>query len=587
MQPQSSYPPSIRARVHDAAIERVSRFFNATLDDIFVELLQNARRASATQVTVSATLLSPDRWSVTVTDDGAGIADPTVILSFGESAWTTQTASLEDPAGMGFYALAKQGCMIASRPIGATPAPAWRARICPDAFLGKTVAPVLTDDSAPSPNGTAITFVTEHNRDHIEAALGAAARHYPLPVRFNGRKMDFSYFLDRAVHTEAWAGLTFGVYRDRYRPYDDPDVNFHGRTFSAGLPSVECITGGVWSVRADIRACPEFELVLPARKEPVVNDFLHRMREQALLAIYRAIAACEPAPRLSYSHHKRATDAGIVIQQPPPALEPWRPPVADIEHWHAPPGWDAPRPSALLMTAEPETHHGQAIWRAAERAGVSQRLFAPDRRLEGYPWYDALPRVTDFSIDVTHGERTHTVVQPMPDEPASAEPSAPAEPFKFDARPDAIAIRLHIADAAGRTRDLELAADVVFMNDEDCYVDDIDPLVTAGSDIDADEFAALIHRSFFTPSDDADADSHETQKNRFDEEAMRIALTLLASEDEGLRHVIAHRIGSGQVADVLQHVVDALVAGGHAEDEPAAWTLLEPAALIHRLIGAK
>ena len=48
-----------------------------------------------------------------------------------------------------------------------------------------------------------------------------------------------------------------------------------------------------------------------------------------------------------------------------------------------------------------------------------------------------------------------------------------------------------------------------------------------------------------------------------------------------------HRIGSGQVADVLQHVVDALVAGGHAETEPAAWTLLEPAELIRRLIDAK
>ena len=542
MQPDPAYPPSIRARVHDAAIDRVSRFFNATLDDIFVELLQNARRASATQVTVSATVFSPDRWSLTVTDDGAGIPDPAVILSFGESAWTTQSASLEDPAGMGFYALAKQGCAIASRPIGATPAPAWRAEISPDAFLGKTVVPVLADDSAPSPHGTAITFVTEHNADRVESALAAAAQHYPLPVLFNGRTLDFTYFLDRAVHTEAWAGLTFGVYRDRYRAYDDPDVNFHGLTFSAGLPTVECITGGVWSVRADIRACPEFELVLPARKEPVVNDFLQRMHREALLAIYRAIAACEPAPRLSWGHHKRAADAGIVIQQPPPALEPWRPPVADIDHWHAPPGWDTPRPSALLMTAEPETHHGQAIWRAAERAGVSQRLFAPDRRLEGYPWYDALPRVTDFSIDVTHGGRTHTVVEPMADEPAPTEPSAPAASFKFDARPDAIAIRLHIAEAAGRTRYLQIPSDIVFMNDEDCYVDDIDPLVTAASDIDADELAALIHRSFFTPSDDADTDSHETQKSRFDEEAMRIALTLLASEDEGLKHVIAQAV---------------------------------------------
>ena len=80
------------------------------------------------------------------------------------------------------------------------------------------------------------------------------------------------------------------------------------------------------------------------------------------------------------------------------------------------------------------------------------------------------------------------------------------------------------------------------MNDEDCYVDDIDPLLATGSNIDADELAQLIHRAFFTPSDDADADSHETQNSRFDEEAMRIALSLLASEDEGLTHVIQQAI---------------------------------------------
>ena len=540
MQPEPALPTSIRARVHDSAIDRVSRFFNATLDDIFVELLQNARRASATRIRVSTSLLSEGRWTVTVADDGAGIADPAILLSFAESAWSTQTGSREDPAGIGFYSLARRGCAVASRPLAKIPA--WSARICPDAFLGKADALVRPDDTAPSPHGTAISFVTDRNPDCVESTLAAATRHFPLPVLFNGRQLHFQYFLEHAVHTEAWAGLTFGVYRNQYHPYPETDVNFHGRTFKAGLPTVETITGCVWSVRADIRACPEFELVLPARKEPVVNDFLHRMRAEAVLAIYRAIAACETAPRLSYGHHKRAADAGIRIQQPPPALESWRPPVADIDHWHAPPGWDALRPSALLMTAEPETHHGQAIWRAAERAGVSRRLFAPDRRLEGYSWYDALPRVTDFSIDVTHGGRTHTVIEPMADEPAPTEPSAPAAPFKFDARPDAIAIRLHIAESAGRARHLQIPADVVFMNDEDCYVDDIDPLVTAASDIDADELAALIHRAFFTPSDDADADSHETQKSRFDEEAMRIALTLLASEDDGLKHVIAQAI---------------------------------------------
>ena len=36
---------TIRARIHDSAIRRVTRTFAATLADIFTETLQNSRRA--------------------------------------------------------------------------------------------------------------------------------------------------------------------------------------------------------------------------------------------------------------------------------------------------------------------------------------------------------------------------------------------------------------------------------------------------------------------------------------------------------------------------------------------------------------
>ena len=47
MNARSDFPASIRARVHVGAIDRVTRFFNATLADAFVELIQNARRGGA------------------------------------------------------------------------------------------------------------------------------------------------------------------------------------------------------------------------------------------------------------------------------------------------------------------------------------------------------------------------------------------------------------------------------------------------------------------------------------------------------------------------------------------------------------
>ena len=99
-------------------------------------------------------------------------------------------------------------------------------------------------------------------------------------------QLDRRAFLDGAVHAEPWRGLAFGVFRDRHRGYNDPDLNFHGLTLPVRLPTLESVHAGIWSVRADIGDCPELELVLPARKEAVENDFLKEMRDAARLAIY-------------------------------------------------------------------------------------------------------------------------------------------------------------------------------------------------------------------------------------------------------------------------------------------------------------
>ena len=114
----------IRARFHESAIGRVTRMFAATLADIFAETLQNARRAGATRVRVALTG-DPENGPVTVTvaDDGDGIADAAVLLSFGENGWSEDLVRREDAAGMGFLSLARRGCAVSSRPRAQ-----WRSR---------------------------------------------------------------------------------------------------------------------------------------------------------------------------------------------------------------------------------------------------------------------------------------------------------------------------------------------------------------------------------------------------------------------------------------------------------------------------
>ena len=96
MTERSHLPATIRARVHDGAIDRVSRFFNASVADAAAELIQNARRSGATRLDV-ATETTEGGTVVTVTDDGFGIADPAVLLSFGESGWDAATAKARGP----------------------------------------------------------------------------------------------------------------------------------------------------------------------------------------------------------------------------------------------------------------------------------------------------------------------------------------------------------------------------------------------------------------------------------------------------------------------------------------------------------
>ena len=445
--------PPIRARIHDSALRRVTRTFAATLGDIFTELFQNARRAGATRVRVAVGGPGDGGGlAVTVSDDGTGIADPAVLLSFGENGWSEDLVRREDAAGMGMLSLARRGCAVSSRPrtARADPAPGWRVALRPEHFLGAAEAPVRADDAAPSPHGTAVTFRTTQGEcaEAVRTAAGSAAWHYPLPVVFahpphtppGGEGLERRAFLDGALHAERWRGLVFGVFRDRWNGIGlgEPDLGFHGLTVPVGLPCVETIHGPRWTVAADVEDCPALELVLPARKEAVETAFLEEMRAAARRAIYRAMAAeADPCP--AYEDWRRARDAGIDIAPPPAALRPWRPGIADIDHWREPPEHTPLGRDALVMDCEPEPPEAQALCRAAERSGLAGRLFETDPRLEGYPWYDALPRIVGQRTEVTLEGRP-CALDAVPGPERTGAPEAPLPP-----RPETIRIGLRRA----------------------------------------------------------------------------------------------------------------------------------------------
>ena len=510
---------TIRARVGDSAIDKVTRLFSAGLADIFTETLQNSRRGGANRV--AATIEQDgDTTRVTLADDGVGIADPAVLLTFGESGWKTGIAEAEDPAGFGLLALSRRGCTLRWRVPGGDPSPGYRLVLEPAHFLGRDSAHVVPDGSAPWPHGTAVTFGASEAPHAVRAFLETAARHYPLPVTIGGETVERRAFLDGAIHAEPWKGLVFGVFKDSHSGYRVPDVNFHGLTLPVRLPQIDTVEGGVWSARADIDSCPDLELVLPARKEAVETPFLEEMREAARLAVYRAMAQADPAPRVAWTDWHKAKEAGIEMPEPPAELRPWRPAIADTDYWDERSAFAAVGSDALVMQADPEPPEAQALHRALGLAGLqggserTLKLFAPEPRFDGYPWYDTLARVTGIETLVTVNGAVHSL-----DYFTSGENGGEPE------RPETIVMHLNVLHPPKSPRHcfrkcdtIAIPADLAFAGEAWSSVHDALPLVTADSDIAPEELARLLRAAFFSPSDDADADSWETQLTRFEED---------------------------------------------------------------------
>ena len=103
-------------------------------------------------------------------------------------------------------------------------------------------------------------------------------------------------------------------------------------------------------------------------------------------------------------------------------------------------------------------------------------------------------------------------------------------------------MNLAVTPALGSGRTLELPADVAFAGEAWSWVGDALPLVTADNNLEPQRLAEMLRAGFFSASDDADSDSWETQRDRFDQEALHISMRLLASDDEARIASIAEAV---------------------------------------------
>src|ERR1700694_503751 len=197
---------TIGGAVGRGILMKADRLFRNDDVGIWIEVLQNARRAGATLIEVTIEGAEPGSNScvLTIEDNGSGIGDFQNLLTLGDSGWDSATLAAEDPAGMGFFALCHSGVEVHSG--------ARAVMIGPDVFLGAAEAQVVKTNQLVA--GTLLKFSRASTKDALIAALRGVTEFCPVEVRLNGEPLPRHDFLEGALCREVIDGIEvgFGTY---------------------------------------------------------------------------------------------------------------------------------------------------------------------------------------------------------------------------------------------------------------------------------------------------------------------------------------------------------------------------------------
>lgn len=302
---------TIHARVNRRLLTKASRLFTGTLEGRIIEILQNARRASATEVNITN-----QDGLVTVRDNGSGIEDFSKLLDLGSSGWEEDIEVSEDPAGVGLFSLAPREVTIRSQ--------GKRVRIQDDGWTG---APVEIVPDAEPAAGTIVQF---HDEEWTHERVSPYAVFTDLKVTVDGQECPRLPFVsDAAVHhpelgcrieVAPYASLSDWHHRVRREPSYSSNVfvNFHGQVVSfedhpVGEPELRYLV--------DLTGEPtEIRLMLPARTRLVENDAFEDLKAALELEAYRYIQR-RGEHALTYKEYLRARELGITLPEAKPTYQ--------------------------------------------------------------------------------------------------------------------------------------------------------------------------------------------------------------------------------------------------------------------------
>jgi hypothetical protein len=547
-------PTTIRPSVSPEVINKVTRLFNGSLDDLVNEMLQNARRAGATRIAVTLDTSDDGSNWLAFDDNGSGISDPQDFISLGKSHWNAETIASEDPAGMGVYALAPRRAVVVSA--DHTQA-GWTATINPDAWTGQIDIPVAPVTRS---HGTMIAVqITADEHVNAQRIVAKAATFHPVPVTFEELPIVQSDFLadcETIVETDA--------YRIGVKPFKhyEPTTNFHGLTINQKIFEVSLNHGITYAAYVDILCAPELKLVLPARKEYVKDQAFIALQLAAEQAIYQHIATL-PEHTLSYKNYTRALALDVDIAPAARRLRTYFPPTAADGHEH------------LEFSKSSEAKHLVIVgnlappiaWHITDALKESHPHVTPCHRepaYAGYTWYDDIPLISDAGAEITIGAVTVTA-------DCDAECTNPNYPFGEPQRADAIAITYQLTYPA--TRESQTFRHSVnqfcLYSDPLREIEETDYFVTKISTPQASEALAYFEACLFDPSQDSDSDSWDTQQSSFTEDAIRCVYPLIYDDDTAIAAAVQHTLRAAYLQVPAGMTLTATITSGSVRVEVA------------------
>jgi len=300
---------TIQARVNPRLLSKADRLFTGTPAGRIIEILQNSRRAGATEVNITN-----QDGSVTVRDNGHGIDDFSKLLDLGNSEWDQGTEEAEDPAGVGVFCLVPREAKISSGHNYVV--------ITEKAWTGE---PVPVQTSKEPVQGTMLEFNDEPwTLEEVEKQAVFSG----LQVTVDDKPCTQEPFVSEQAKLSPEFGCRIEVRernalsqwhtrwkRDYYS--DDVLVNFHGQVvqFSYRPVSEEL------QVLVDLTGAPTaIRMMLPARTQIVENEALLELKSIVEKEVYKFIQK-RGSHQLKYVEYCRARELGIELPEATPAFQ--------------------------------------------------------------------------------------------------------------------------------------------------------------------------------------------------------------------------------------------------------------------------